>query len=335
MIQTIPSYYNRFPVYYNIGGDEPPEPDWSTMPLTFKALSNTNTNYVKLSGSAANWQYKINDGAWQTYTNNSQVTLTSGDTVSFSGTNTGTNKATVVGEIGVYGNLSTAMGTTDMYANQFSGMFSSQTGLVHASGLIIPYTSASTKGLRQMFEKCTNLISPPQVYASGWAGNGGAAMFSGCTALTATPAMNFSVQYSGGNYTLQKMFINCSGMREAKIIGQTTVNYHSDNYGNWLAQFSGCSVQKVEVDWTSWPSFAQTDVFLAGITSNNQYGILIGPASLDNTYKPSNWTRIVKDNGVMTLSSTNRSEYSSKLNSIVTNLVWNDSTNHYDLVFAE
>jgi hypothetical protein len=50
MIQTIPSYFNPFPVYYYIGGSpEPPEPDYLSMPFTIKSVGGTTT--ITLSGN--------------------------------------------------------------------------------------------------------------------------------------------------------------------------------------------------------------------------------------------------------------------------------------------
>lgn len=332
----IPQGWNVMPSYY-------------TTPLTYKALAEGD-NYIRLSGANSNWKYKVNNGAWQTYTNNDKLTLASGDTISFSGVCANTLTSRVVGNIEVYGNLSSVVGNTELTTEkQLYAMFSGQTGLVHASGLVIPFTStsASPSGMRQMFASCTSLITAPVIQTTAWGNHGCAAMFSGCTSLTSV-TMNWSNTTS--NYAMQKVFRGCTALRKVTILGPTTVQTWKsgdNNQNNWLEQTSGAIIQMVEVDWTSWPKATwegveyyfdmwSTNPFLNGVTNNNEYGIFIAPASLDNTYKPSNWTRITKDaNGVMTLSSTNRSEYVEHIGEMVGQIVWNDSTGHYDLVFAK
>lgn len=339
--------YNTSKRFLPIYKSGPPGPDFDNMPLTYKALSN-GTNNIRLSGSGSNWAYKLNDNQWQSYTNNTQIDLsTSGDIVLFSGSCNNPIVSRGTGNLEVCGNLSSVVGSVELTANkQLSAMFSGQTCLTHASGLIIPCLSSAPSGMRHMFSNCTNMVTAPQVRTNSWGNHGAAAMFSGCTSLTSI-TMDWS--YTTDNYALQKIFRGCTGIRKLRILGPTTVQTwpsYANNFNVWLEQTSGAVVQCAEVEWTSWPKATydgveyyfdkqSTHPFLNGVTNNNQYGIFIGPASLDNTYKPSNWTRITKDNGVMILSSTNRSEYSSKLNSIVTDLVWNDSTNHYDLIFAD
>ena len=88
MIQNIPSYFNRFQVYYNTGGSQPPTPpgpDYSTMPVTFKSTGNTTVKFMKNVNSSSNptfqLMYSKNNGEWTNYTLAEQISLTDGQTV--------------------------------------------------------------------------------------------------------------------------------------------------------------------------------------------------------------------------------------------------------------
>ena len=315
----IPEGWQLKPTYYNA-------------PLTFKALAE-GTNTVSLSGPI-DLNYRINNGSWQQYFINTTLTLASGDVVSFSGSSYGQITGSVVGNVEVYGNLSSVIGRDYLsYDKQLCQMFKGQTGLVHASGLVIPFTSTSAapSGMRWMFADCTNLITAPVIQTTEWGNHGCAAMFSGCTSLT---SVTFNWSKTTNNYAMQKVFRGCTSLRKVTILGPTTTQAVPFN-NNWLDQTSGATIQMVEVDWTSWPNFTDSNnPFISG-AANSEYSIFIAPASLDNSIKPSNWTRITKDeNGIMTLSSTNRSEYVEHIGEMVGQIVWNDSTGHYDLVFA-
>lgn len=87
----IPCKSNPMPYYKYVS----PEPDYSTIPLTFKSYGSTNI-FLITNGSQAptkTFYYSLNGGPWTLYINNrggaltgSTIYLSNEDTIAFSGT---------------------------------------------------------------------------------------------------------------------------------------------------------------------------------------------------------------------------------------------------------
>lgn len=90
-----PNSKRFLPIYIQSQPGPGPEPDYSTMPLTFKSYGTTNI-FLKTNGIGApikTFYYSLNDGPWTLYINNrggrytgSTINLSDGDTIAFSGT---------------------------------------------------------------------------------------------------------------------------------------------------------------------------------------------------------------------------------------------------------
>lgn len=271
MIQNIPSNFNHFPVYYNIGGSpEPPEPepDYSTMPLTLSSINGTTT--VQLSGQdyspTVTLYYSINGGDWSNsiQKNHTAITLNDGDYISFSGSNAQFSSSEgnainkfVLGGTGkqiVYGNikslLSNKTDTLTGEAGQFTYLFSDCSNLINAANLKLSYTTISWAGYSNMFKGCSSLIAAPELPATTFEGKYNYRnMFSGCTSLVQGPSVLPATTLTQQCYS--EMFRSCASLKDAPIISATTL----PGLNTMANMFYDCpSLSSITVAFTQWGS---------------------------------------------------------------------------------
>lgn len=203
MIQTIPSKFNQFPVYYNNGGSlEPPTPpDYSTLPLTFKSTGSTSVKlYSDLDLANKTFSGQIDDGAVTTvtvnkYSDSSAFNLSDGQELKVWGNmdqDTKQNgmvhikfKTSGDGTLQVYGNLLSLSNWNDAGGGKYRWFqtLHGLTNLTDASNLVIP-TPTVRQQYQQFFGSCTALTAVPVLptYTAGVAEQY-VFMFYGCTAL--------------------------------------------------------------------------------------------------------------------------------------------------------
>ena len=144
MIQTIPSYFNPFPVYYYNGGSpEPPQP--TLTPLTFTSKGAINGISLEKKGSPINVSlyYNKNDTEWVNYSLGTIIELASGDTIAFSGNNDHFSKDynnyykfAMTGSIEASGDVQSLMNFSDSCTDYcYYNLFSGCTALVSISQL--------------------------------------------------------------------------------------------------------------------------------------------------------------------------------------------------------
>lgn len=112
----------------------------------------------------------------------------------------------------------------------FEGLFS-QSGVVSASGLTLPYDTTE-HCYDQMFWGCSNLIDAPQIHGNiaDYACN---EMFEGCVLLEEAPDINAT---SIGNFGCQGMFRGCLSIENAPEINATSIGDYGCGY-----MFHDCS----------------------------------------------------------------------------------------------
>ena len=226
MIQTIPSKFNQFPVYYNTGGSpEPPGPDYSAMPLTLSAFNGDVS--INFGGSSSvsldKLYYSLNNGTWTKWGSTNSVTVNKDETISFSGILSSTStssyrsftKYSGNGSIIAYGNASSIRNYTDTCPSYaFVSLFQAFTALVDASNLILPYKTVAEECYRNMFRGCTALTAAPQLPATGLAKGCYNAMFSGCTALSTAPDLPATTLVQECYWT---MFRRCTNLNKINV----------------------------------------------------------------------------------------------------------------------
>ena len=248
-----------------------------TTPLTVEALTKGS---IVVNKPRENMQYSVNGGtkiSISSTENPQTITVEAGDKVEFYGNGTSITRygvasgiyTTIAGgtaDVKVYGNIMSlvdeagfATATTLPAENTFSNLFSSNTALTDASGLLLPaptMTQSCYEGMFHscssltaapalpattlaqscycaMFWECTNLKTAPALPAKTLAEACYMSMFWECTSLTAAPAELPATELAFGCYT--SMFKGCSSLETAPVLPAMTL---AENC--YTGMFSGC-----------------------------------------------------------------------------------------------
>ena len=184
-------------------------------------------------------EYSFNQSTWNSFPISSSLSVPANTYVWFRNTVDLLNKEYVQdgnrflftknGRVG--GDLS-SMGA--MMEKNFQYLFTKEnhttnTYLIDASELILPWDTVSNRCFYDMFRDCSKLITPPKVLpATNLEGACYIGMFDGCKSLTTAPelpATTLSVSYQDGQTygCYQSMFGNCSSLITAPELPATTL----------------------------------------------------------------------------------------------------------------
>ena len=280
------------------------DPKFAT-PLTIEALTD---GTITIDSPKEGMQYSKNGGAKTAVSGN--IDVVTGDKVAFYGNGTSiTNyNGTIITGSGegftckMYGNIMSlvdeenfATATTLSETYTFKALFTNNTTLTDASGLLLPATQLTEYCYQQMFQGCNALTAAPELPATQLAANCYYYMFRSCTSLTAAPALP-ATQLAANCYRSMftgctvltaspvlpaetlvercyyQMFGNCSKLATVTCLATSGIN-QSGSTGNWLAgagsQATGDKIFTAANSTVNWP--------------NNSSGI------------PNGWTRANKD----------------------------------------
>ena len=115
-----------------------------------------------------------------------------------------------------------------------TGLFYSSTNLVGASGMTLPATTVCENDYNDMFNGCSNLLTPPELPATTIGASCYKRMFQGCTSLSTSPEL-LSTTLAAECYRF--MFQNCTSLIAAPQISATTMNGNQ----NCDSMFQGCT----------------------------------------------------------------------------------------------
>ena len=184
-------------------------------------------------------EYSFNQSTWNSFPISSRLSVPANTYVWFRNTVDLLNKEYVQdgnrflftknGRVG--GDLS-SMGA--MMEKNFQYLFAKEnyttnTYLIDASELILPWDTVSNRCFYDMFHNCSKLITPPKMLpATNLEGACYIGMFDGCKSLTTAPelpATTLSVSYQDGQTygCYQSMFSNCSSLITAPELPATTL----------------------------------------------------------------------------------------------------------------
>lgn len=210
--------------------------------FTIEALANGSITVYK--GNKETLQYSRNNGNWETIYNSNNgyqtISLTRGDKVRMKGTisNLPSPRFSGTTRFNVYGNIST-LNYDGFYNAELPGnatyfaLFMNCTGLVDASGLVLPYSALTYNCYGSMFQGCTNLVAAPELPATVLADRCYRLMFQGCVSLTTAPALPVTTL---ANYCYANMFDGCTSLTTAPELPATTL---AD--GCYSGMFANCS----------------------------------------------------------------------------------------------
>jgi len=198
-----------------------------------------------LSFSGSGLQYSKN---WEDWTSDgiTSITLAAGDIVRFRGVrNGGTISST--GQFNVAGNILSlaAEDYTSVTTDTFVGIFKNAENLVSASDLVLP-TTLQPSCFKEMFSGCTSLTAAPALSATTLAANCYQSMFAGCTSLTAAPQLPAETLVEN---CYVEMFRGCSLLEKVDCSAKTPLDagYTTD----WLASVAatGSFIKNKGASW--------------------------------------------------------------------------------------
>ena len=168
--------------------------------------------------------YRMDDGEWQEYRQNSQITVEPLHKVYFRGTQTGWNggrfKCTG-GDFNVGGNIASLMVGDDfeelgkfITSYSFGDFFKNHTNLISASALILPMEKCAEVCFKSMFDGCTRLVDAPALPATTMAKQCYRNMFYNCMNLETAPVLPATTVVNG---CYQRMFYGCKKISEIRM----------------------------------------------------------------------------------------------------------------------
>lgn len=185
-----------------------------------------------LSFTGSGLQYSKN---WDDWTSDgiASISVEAGDIVRFRGVRSG-GTISSTGTFDVGGNILSLAGVdyTQKTTGSFTGLFKNATNLVSAARLVLP-TELQADCFKELFSGCTSLTAPPALPATSLAPGCYQSMFQGCTSLAMPPALPATTLASR---CYQSMFQGCTSLTSSpKLPAETLV----DNC--YTQMFSGCT----------------------------------------------------------------------------------------------
>lgn len=178
---------------------------------------------------------------WYPVTQGLAISMHSGETVSFKGTNANASGLlrdnTLIFD--AYGNIeSLEYGDNFMYMTMSltdkSGLFSGCTGLNSSGDLILPGIYLARYVYKEMFKGCTSLRNTPNLPADDAVEGCYQGMFEGCTSLTSTGVLPAT---KVNEYAYNRMFKDCTSLRS---VGKFNM-LHLQSGHECESMFEGCT----------------------------------------------------------------------------------------------
>lgn len=221
---------------------------YESMYLTIEALANGNLT-VNLSCS-----YSKNGGAWTSISQNTTISVAAGDEIRFKGNLDNSANGMFSDNTlssNVYGNILSLR-----YGDNFKGKnsaydlqrtFYNYIGLKDAGNLVLP-TLLQTSCYKEMFCKCKELTTAPELPATTLAQNCYYLMFQACTSLTTAPELPATTLVSN---CYSNMFTNCRKLNYIKCLATSGIS--RTNLYSWVDDVvaSGTFVKDSNATWTT------------------------------------------------------------------------------------
>ena len=201
-------------------------------PLSFKAVNSSGAIALKSIGSpsAITLDYKLNNGAWTSYTIGGTINLNEGDVLYLSGANINLGNYVrsneenyhhfvMTGQVEVSGNIMSLLNFSYSCTDWcFYKLFYNCNDLLTAPSL--PATSLASACYASMFQGCSSLSSAPQLPATGLATQCYSRMFQYCYSLSTAPALPATTL---AQKCYASMFYSCNKLSTAPALPATTL----------------------------------------------------------------------------------------------------------------
>lgn len=277
--------------------------DYSTEYLTFVAETD-NVSFQLVGGVNGNtFQYSIDGGSTWNNVSIGQTTssINTGDKIMFKasslsiGTETGIGTIRPSGSASVEGNIMSLV-----YGDNFSGqtsitnnfqlrkLFSGSTNITSAENMVLPATTFTKQCYSQMFQGCTNLVTPPKVVGTATATLNGdycfSDMFANCSSMTTAPELPMTTL---GTQCYWYMMQGCTSLTEAPVLPALTINTQS-----YAGMFNGCtSLNSITCLATAGISTKNCNNWVTNVSSSGTFTKAANASwGRGTSAAPSNWT---------------------------------------------
>ena len=240
-----------------------------TKPLTFKATQDGST--VKLTGYISYTSFQTSrDGGntWTDYTTGTDITLNTGDEVSFRTKSNRTSEPSyqnhysfeMTGKIEAWHNAMSLYRTNDfatydtVVGYAFSWMFKNCTSLTKAP--VLPATTLANNCYKEMFYGCTSLTKAPELPATTLVSECYRDMFNGCASLVNAPTALPATTLAYSCY--RNMFFGCTSLTKSPVLPATTLAQQC-----YESMFEGCTslTKSPELPATTLKQFCYSHMF--------------------------------------------------------------------------
>ena len=297
-----------------------------------------NYNYI---GTGEGVQYKINDGSWTSYTNNSSITVPANGVIQWQATkyingvqsgggNIGfkiTGSCAASGDIQSLNNFSSSTEGSFAYYN----LFKNCTTLTSAPKLSA--TSLTLGCYEGMFEGCTSLTEAPELPATTLADQCYQQMFKGCTSLTSAPSILPATTLTSSCY--RQMFFDCTSLEDTPELCGTTFASYCYEQMFYYSNDKTPSIKAVSAEYINDSTYNNSGrcvkefkaTISSGTTPTNAFNQMFYGATIEanNTYYIS-----VPESEILTFSFSEGGSINLKHGSTVSNLYYRTYSNSND-----
>lgn len=280
-----------------------PTHDYSQDYLTLVAETD-NVSFQLVGGVNGNtFQYSIDDGSTWNNVSIGQTTssINTGDKMMFKASGLTIAQETGIGTIRPSGNASVEgnimslcygdnfSGQTTIPANfQFRKLFSGATHITSAENFVLPSTTFPKSCYSQMFQGCTNLVTPPKVVGTSASTFNGdycfSDMFANCSSMTKAPELPMTIL---GTQCYWYMMQGCTSLTEAPVLPALTINTQS-----YCGMFYGCtSLNSITCLATAGISTSNCNNWVTNVSSGGTFVKVTSASwSTGTSGIPSGWT---------------------------------------------
>lgn len=277
--------------------------DYSTEYLTLIAETD-NVSFQLAGGVNGNtFQYSTDSGSTWNNVSIGQTTssINAGDKIMFKATSLSIGGETGIGTIrpsgmaSVEGNIMSLVygdnfvGQTSITNNfQLRKLFSGATNITSAENMVLPATTFTKQCYSQMFQGCTNLVTPPKVVGTATATFNGdycfSDMFANCSSMTTAPELPMTTL---GTQCYWYMMQGCTSLTEAPVLPALTINTQS-----YCGMFNGCTrLNSITCLATAGISTNNCNNWVTNVSSSGTFTKAANASwGIGTSAAPSNWT---------------------------------------------
>ena len=238
-------------------------------PLTLEAITNVT---ITITNPQEGMKYSKNDSTTKSEVT-AEIKVKAGDVVKFYGNGTSGTNIHCDEKCYIYGNImslvnedgfATAIELTE--GSAFQRLFAGNSNLYShpTKKLVLPATTLAAYCYSEMFDRCINLTTAPELPATNLAESCYESMFYGCTNLTTVPEKLPATTLA--DYCYYYMFYGCTNLTTAPVLPATTLAVNC-----YCRMFSNCTSLKSVTCLATNIAEDATSFWLDGVASEGTF----------------------------------------------------------------